>query len=91
MPPWFLDDISEDLPRNPPTLLFISLWTLSTQPPRVPLSTSIYGLCRVNPHPLPALLPLLLHQGATKLSLRSLLTTPCIPVISNATRKYWKI
>jgi hypothetical protein len=89
-PPWFLNDVSEDLPRNPPTLLLIPLWTLSTQPPRVPLSTSIYGLCRVNPHHLLALLPLLLHQGATTLSPRSLLTTPYIPIISNATRKYWK-
>jgi hypothetical protein len=44
----------------------------------------------VNPHHLLALLPLLLHQGATTLSPRSLLTTPCIPDVSNATRKYWK-
>jgi hypothetical protein len=78
-------------PVTPPTPLLIPLWTLSTQPPRVPLITSIYGLCQVNPHHLLALLPLLLHQGETTLSPRSLFMTPCIPGVSNATRKYLKI
>jgi hypothetical protein len=94
MPPWFLNDLSKDSPPNPPTLLLIPLWTFYTQPPRLPLSTSIYGLCRVNPHHLLTLLPLLLpHQGSTTrpLSPRSLLMTPCIPVTSNARKKYSKI
>jgi hypothetical protein len=60
-PPWFLDDLSEDLPVTHPTLLFIPQRELFTQPPRVPLSTSTYGLCRVNPHHLLALPPLF-HQ-----------------------------
>jgi hypothetical protein len=93
LPPWFLDDLSKDSPPNPPpTLLLIPLWTLSTQPPRVPLITSIYGLCRVNPHHPLTMFPLLLHQGASTRppSPRSLLMTPCIPVTSNATKKYSK-
>jgi hypothetical protein len=75
-------------PATPPTLLFIR--RPSTQPPRVPLSTSTYGSCRVNPHPLLVPLPLLLQQGAITLALRSLITTPYIPVVSKTTRKYWK-
>jgi hypothetical protein len=77
-------------PVTHPTLLLIPLWRLSIPPLRVPLSTSIYGLCRVNPHPLLAIPPLFLQQGAITLSLRSLLTIHYIPVISNATKKYWK-
>jgi hypothetical protein len=75
-------------PATPPTLLFIR--RPSTQPPRVSLSTSTYGLCQVNPHPLLVPLPLLLQQGAITLALRSLITTPYIPAISKTTRKYWK-
>jgi hypothetical protein len=71
-----------------PTLLFIQ--RPSTQPLPVPLSTSTYGLCRVNPHLLLIYLPLLLQQGALTLALRSLITTPYIPVVSKTTRKYWK-
>jgi hypothetical protein len=44
----------------------------------------------VNPHPLLALPPLFLQQGATTLSLRSLLTIHYILIISNAMKKYWK-
>jgi hypothetical protein len=51
-------------PATPPTLLLIPPRTLSTQPLWVPLSTSIYGLCRVNPPHLLAWFLLLLHQGA---------------------------
>jgi hypothetical protein len=71
-----------------PTLLFIQ--RPSTQPLLVPLSTSTYGLCRVNPHLLLIYLPLLHQQGPIILALRSLITTPYIPVVSTMTRKYWK-
>jgi hypothetical protein len=87
-PPWFFNDISEDSPRNPPNSPTHPPQTLSTQPPWVPLSTSIYGLCRVNPPHLLELFPLLLHQGPTTLSPRSLPMTSYILSISNATRKY---
>jgi hypothetical protein len=61
MPPWFLDNVSKDLPRNPPNSPAHPLRTLSTQPPRVPLITSISSSCQVNPHHPLALLPLLLQ------------------------------
>src|ERR1700722_17201947 len=70
------------------TLRLIPLQRLAIPPPRVLLNISTYGLCRVNP--LPKLPPLCLQQGATTLSLRSLLTTHYIPVVSKTTKKYWK-
>jgi hypothetical protein len=65
IPPWFLDDLSEDLPQIPPILSLIFLWKFFIQLPLVLFSTSIFGLCRANHHNLIALFPLLLHHPRT--------------------------
>jgi hypothetical protein len=58
-PLWFLDDLSKD---SPPILPFISLQNVYIQIQLVLLSTSIFGLCRVNHRNLLASFPLLLHH-----------------------------
>jgi hypothetical protein len=62
IPPWFLNDLSEDLP---PILPLISLRKFYIQLPLVLLSISIFGLCRANHHNLIASFPLLLHHQRT--------------------------
>jgi hypothetical protein len=45
MPPWFLDDLFEDLPPNPPNSPAHFPTEIYTQLPWVLLSTLIFGLC----------------------------------------------
>jgi hypothetical protein len=89
-PPWFLDNISEDITRNPPNSpAHSSTETLHPTTVGTPQSFNIWFMSS-EPSPSSSLTPLFHQQGATTLSLRSLLMIHYIPVVSNVTKTYWK-
>jgi hypothetical protein len=87
-PPWFLDDISEDLPRNPPNSPAHS--STETRHPTTTGTTQSLNIWFMSSEssPSPSITPSVSSTGASTLALRSLVMIPCTPVVSKTTRKY---
>jgi hypothetical protein len=94
IPPWFLNDLSEDTPPNPHNSAAHSPTDILD--PTTMGTPQYFNIWFMSSEPSPSsniVPPASSSPGETTrtLSPTSLLMTPCIPVTSNGTRKYSKI
>jgi hypothetical protein len=87
-PPWFLDELSEDLPRNPPNYPTHS--STETRHPTTTGSPQYLNIWFMSSEPSSTSTPSVPSVGAPTLALRSLHPIHYIPIVSNATKKSWK-